>query len=73
MLTSMTAAVVGVILNLGIHFSKDALWPNHGPFDTLVAVTAMGAFVAMRWLKFGLVPVIGSSALLGVAKHLLSS
>jgi chromate transporter len=73
MLTSMTAAVVGVILNLGIHFSKDALWPNHGPFDTLVAVTAIGAFVAMRWLKVGLVPVIGSSALLGVAKHLLSS
>jgi chromate transporter len=72
-LTSITAAVVGVILNLGIHFSQDALWPEHGPLDTHVAFTAVAAFVAMRGFKVGLMPVIGASALLGLAKHILWS
>jgi chromate transporter len=72
-LTSITAAVVGVILNLGIHFSQDALWPEHGPLDTHVAYTAVAAFVAMRGFKVGLMPVIGASALLGLAKHILWS
>jgi chromate transporter len=66
-LTAITAAVVGVILNLGVKFSKDALWPapDHH-FDWFIAVMAVAAFVAMQRFKMGLIPVIGSCALLGL-------
>ena len=70
-LTAVTASVVGVILNLGVRFAKDALWPASGPFDSFVAVVCIAAFTAMRGFKVSLVRVIGCSALLGLAKHLL--
>ncbi len=64
-LTAITAAVVGVILNLGVKFSIHALWPA-GQFDWFIAVVAVAAFVAMQRFKAGLIPTIGACAVLGL-------
>jgi len=72
-LTAITAAVVGVILNLGVKFSQAALWPVDGAkLDLFVGITAVAAFIAMQRFKVGLMPTIGICAALGLAKHLLS-
>lgn len=70
-LTAITAAVVGVILNLGVKFTQDALWPASGGFDVFIAVLAIAAFIAMQRFKIGLMPVIGACALLGLLQQLL--
>jgi len=65
-LTAITAAVVGVILNLAISFSTHALWPEAGKFDAFVAVVAAGAWLAMERFKLGVIPVLSVCAALGV-------
>jgi chromate transporter len=66
-LTAVTAAVVGVILNLGVKFSIHAMWPDPGGvFDPFVAAVATAAFLALWRFKIGLMPVIGVCALLGL-------
>lgn len=69
-LTAITAAVVGVILNLGVKFTTHALWPASGGLDAFIAVLAIAAFIAMQRFKAGLMPVIGACALLGLVKQL---
>jgi chromate transporter len=66
-LTAVTAAVVGVILNLGVQFATHALWPEpSGRFDGFVAVVAAAAFVALQRFGAGLIPTIGACAALGL-------
>ena len=72
-LTAITAAVVGVILNLGVKFTTHALWPASGGFDAFIAVLAIAAFIAMQRFKIGLMPVIGACATIGFVKHLAFS
>jgi chromate transporter len=71
-LTAITAAVVGVILNLGVKFALHALWPASGGFDAFIAILAVVAFIAMQRFKVGLMPVIGACALAGLALYLWS-
>ncbi|MBX9903000.1 MAG: chromate efflux transporter [Burkholderiales bacterium] len=73
-LTGITAAVVGVILNLAVFFAYHVLWPEglKGPFDWPSLVIGLGAFVALWLYKIGIMPVIGASALLGAAWALLT-
>ena len=67
-LTAITAAVVGVILNLGVKFATHALWPESGGgFDVFVAVTACSAFLAMKFFKVPFTAVLAACALLGFA------
>ena len=67
-LTAITAAVVGVILNLGVKFSTHALWPETGGgFDVFVAVTACAAFLALKMFKVPFTAVLTACALLGLA------
>ncbi len=65
-LTGITAAVVGVILNLAIWFAWHALAPTGGKFDYFVAVVAIGAWVAMERFKIGVIPTLGACAVLGM-------
>ena len=65
-LTAITAAVVGVILNLAIWFAWHALRPVEGGYDYFVAVVAAGAWLAMERFKIGVIPVLAACALLGV-------
>ena len=70
-LAAITAAVVGVILNLGVQFSRHALWPDGTlGVDWFVAVVAVAAFVAMERFKLGVMSTIGVCALLGLVWRL---
>lgn len=69
-LTAITAAVVGVILNLGVNFTRNALWPDTGGLDVFVALLAGAAFVAMQRFKVGIIPVIAACAFIGLLKNL---
>lgn len=65
-LTAITAAVVGVILNLAIWFAWHALMPEDGKFDGFVAIMAVLAWVAMERFKVGVIPTLAICAALGV-------
>ncbi len=64
--TAITAAVVGVILNLAIWFAWHALRPVEGGYDYFVAVVAIAAWLAMERFKTGVIPTLATCALLGV-------
>jgi chromate transporter len=72
-LTGITAAVVGVILNLALFFAWHVLWPQgaSGPFDLFSALVGAAALVALLRYKAGVMPVIGACALAGLAFTLL--
>jgi chromate transporter len=65
-LTGITAAVVGVILNLAIWFAWHTLAPAGGKFDYFVPVVAIGAWLAMERFKIGVIPTLGACAVLGM-------
>ena len=65
-MTAMTAAVVGVMLNLAVWFTWHALLPETGRFDGFVAVVAIGAWFAIERFKAGVIPVLSSCAVLGI-------
>ena len=73
-LTGITAAVVGVILNLAAFFAWHTFWPQGtagapfaGPFEWLPVLVAAAAFVALWKYKQDIMKVIGACALLGLA------
>ncbi|EMO4726367.1 chromate transporter, partial [Pseudomonas aeruginosa] len=72
-LTGITAAVVGVILNLALFFGYHVLWPEGfaGSFDWPSALIAVGAAVALFRFKRGVIQVLVGCALVGLAIHLL--
>jgi chromate transporter len=67
-LTAITAAVVGVILNLALFFGYHVLWPSgfQGAFDWPSALLAVAAGVALFRYKRNVIHVIVVSGLLGV-------
>jgi chromate transporter len=67
-LTAITAAVVGVILNLGLFFGYHVLWPQGfaGMFDWVSALLALAAAVALFSYKRGVIEVIAGSAVAGL-------
>ncbi|MFZ3204153.1 MAG: chromate transporter, partial [Pseudomonas sp.] len=71
-LTAITAAVVGVILNLALFFGYHVLWPQGfaGTFDWPSALIALAAAVALFRFKRGVIEVIGACALVGLLVHL---
>ena len=72
-LTGITAAVVGVILNLAVFFAYHVLWPQgfEGKFEWVSALIGALAFVALFRFKMGVVTVIGGCASLGLLYSLL--
>jgi chromate transporter len=72
-LTGITAAVVGVILNLGVFFAYHVLCPQgfEGSFEWFSAVIGGVAFVALFKYKVGIVQVIGACAVIGLCYSLL--
>lgn len=67
-LTAITAAVVGVILNLAVFFAYHVLWPEGlaGHFDWISALIALGAAVALFRFKRSVIQVIAASAVVGL-------
>ncbi|HET7866764.1 MAG TPA: chromate efflux transporter [Burkholderiaceae bacterium] len=72
-LSAITAAVVGVILNLALFFAYHVLWPQGfgGPFDALSAVIAVAAALALFRFKAGVMPLLAACAGVGLVATLL--
>ncbi|MEP6875491.1 MAG: chromate efflux transporter [Burkholderiales bacterium] len=72
-LTAITAAVVGVILNLAMFFAWHVLWPQGwaGHFDVVAAAIAVLAALALFRFKVGVIPLLGACALAGLLATLL--
>jgi chromate transporter len=67
-LAAITAAVVGVILNLAFFFAYHVLWPNGfaGSFDWVSAILALAAGVALFRFKRNVIQVLAASAIVGL-------
>jgi chromate transporter len=67
-LLAITAAVVGVILNLALFFGYHVLWPEgfDGTFEWPSALIALGAGIALFRYKVGVIKVISACALIGL-------
>jgi chromate transporter len=72
-LTGITAAVVGVILNLAVFFAYHVLWPAGftGTFEWLAAVLGGAALIALFRFKVGIIPVIAACGTIGLIYTLL--
>ena len=73
-LTGITAAVVGVVINLAVFFAWHVLWPLGTPaqpfaggFEWASALIGLAAAVALFRFTVGIMPVIGACAVLGLA------
>jgi chromate transporter len=72
-LTAITAAVVGVILNLAAFFAYHVLWPQgfDGRVEWISAAIGIVAFTALFRYKVGIIPVIAACGTLGLMHTLL--
>ena len=72
-LTGITAAVVGVVLNLAFFFGWHVLWPHateatpfSGTFEWFYALMSVAAFIALWKYKQDILKVIGACAVIGL-------
>jgi chromate transporter len=67
-LTGITAAVVGVIVNLAVFFAWHVLWPQGqaGHFEWPAAVIGLAASAALFRFKVSVIPVVLASAAMGL-------
>ena len=74
-LVAITAAVVGVVVNLAVFFGYHVLWPDGltGRFDAPSAVIALGAAAALFRYKRGVIEVIAVCAATGLAWRLATA
>lgn len=72
-LTAITAAVVGVIVNLACFFAYHVLWPNGfaGALDVFSLMLAVAAALALFVFKRGVISVLIVCALAGLGFHLM--
>jgi chromate transporter len=72
-LTGITAAVVGVIVNLAVFFAYHVLWPQGmgGPFEWASAAIGAAASIALFRFKVGVIPLIAACGLLGLVWNYL--
>jgi chromate transporter len=75
-LTGITAAVVGVILNLAVFFAWHVLWPKGtedqpfaGPFEWASLVIGIAAFVALFRFKLDVMIVLAGCSVAGLFWH----
>jgi chromate transporter len=74
-LSAITAAVVGVIVNLALFFAWHVFWPRGlaGPVEWPAVAIAVAALVALWRFKRGVIEVIAVSAAIGLLIRLLAS
>lgn len=77
-LTAITAAVVGVILNLAVFFAWHTFWPEgtmaapfSGTFEWFPVLLTSAAFLALWKYKQDVLPVIAACALAGLGYRLI--
>lgn len=70
----VTAAVVGVVLNLGVYLAQNILFPGEISLQQIhlpSLVWMIVSFVAMYFVKIGMLRWIGISAITGIIYHFL--
>ncbi len=72
-LTGITAAVVGVILNLAVFFAWHVFWPTgfNGAIDFISVIISLCAFLALIRFKVGVILVIIASGITGLAVNFI--
>jgi len=65
-LSTVTAAVVGVILNLAVWFGLHVIFPGNEKVDWFALGLCAAAFIAMLRFKIDIIPVVLASGLLGL-------
>ncbi len=72
-LTGITAAVVGVILNLAAFFAYHVFWPQgfSGRFDAVAASIGLAALLALLRYNAGVIPVIAACGAAGLLFNFL--
>jgi chromate transporter len=69
-LSSITAAVVGVVLNLAVWFGVQVLMPTGAGFNWFGAILGIASYAAIQWGKLGIVTVILGAACIGLCRLL---
>jgi chromate transporter len=69
-LSSITAAVVGVVLNLAVWFGIHVLFADAAGFNWFAAAVGLGSFIAIQWGRVGVISVILSAGALGILNGL---
>jgi chromate transporter len=64
----ISAAVVGVVLDLALWFGQRALWPELDAPQWVPIAVAVVAFAGQQWWKWEAALVVGGCALLGLAR-----
>lgn len=72
-LAGITAAVVGIIVNLALFFAYHVFWPSgmNSPVDLLSVMLAAIAMIVLFRFKVGVIPVILGCGIAGMALNLL--
>jgi chromate transporter len=65
-LSAVTAAVVGVVLNLAVWFGLHVIFPGHGVVDWFAIVVTIGTFIGITRWKWDIVPVVLGAGLAGL-------
>jgi len=67
-LTGITAAVVGVIVNLALFFAWHVFWPEGfaGRFDGVSAGLCLAALIALFRYKVGVIQVLAAAGIVGL-------
>ncbi|MEQ1438504.1 chromate efflux transporter [Fontimonas sp. SYSU GA230001] len=73
-LTAITAAVVGVIVNLAVFFAWHVFWPRglSQPPDFVSLLIFTAAAIALFRFRLGVIPLIGASLLVGLVHSLVA-
>ena len=71
-LSTITAAVVGVVINLAVWFGMNALFPGGTTIDWLALAIAIVAFIGIFHWHWDIIPVVLGAGALGVVTHLVS-
>ena len=72
-LSAITAAIVGVVLNLAVWFALRVFFPSAGIIDWFAIALCALAFIAMLRYKIDIVPVVLASGLLGLVVRFVIS
>lgn len=72
-LSSITAAVVGVVLNLAVWFGVQVLMPPGADLNWFGGILSIASFAAIQWGKVGIVKVIFGSAAVGLFYYLAAA
>lgn len=70
-LSAVTAAVVGVILNLAVWFAIQVLFYGERGFDYIALIICLVCFIGLQRWKWGIIPVAFGSSLFGLFYKLL--